>query len=89
MFVCLFHLLLFIFSDIMPPMKHAMESPVNAKVEKGICEQICESRNVLNSHVSPLPRVLSDIIIRVSSVKLFKILEKISSTFVWSGGFGG
>ena len=65
---------------------HVMESPVNAKVEKCICEQICESRNVLNCYVSPLPRVLSNIIIRESSVKFFKVLAKRSSKVVWSGG---
>ena len=32
--------------------------PVNAKVEKGVCQQICESGNVLNCQVSSLAGVL-------------------------------
>ena len=37
---------------------YLFQSPVNAEVKKGICEQICEGRNVLKRQVSPLSRVL-------------------------------
>ena len=63
-----------------------MGSPVNAEVEKGVCEQICESRNVLNSQVSSLAGVLGDIVIIIlthhfqCAFNTFKIFPSIQSS---------